>query len=151
MRYKVRGFKSSQAIQKILELVVSTQLAGYGKAIAELLTYGETEWSDPYTMDVNRFAPGSNNKFLIEKTAPVTLFSSYELMYPGYDHEKSSRNIKTETVIQKLAVYPEEVALATSVSNWGEIKHTLGLKNTVHPWRLSQITNIVNGKKRFSC
>ena len=88
---------------------------GYGKAIAELLTYGETEWSDPYTMDVNRFAPGSNNKFLNEKTAPVTLSSSYELMYPGHDHEESPRNIKNSSLHQQLDMNGAVWGLS---SNW---------------------------------
>ena len=88
---------------------------GYGKTIAELLTYGESELSMPYVQDVRRLAPGSNNKYLNEKTAPATLASMYAFVYPGTTFDEYPRNIKNSPLHEILT---KEGAVWNQSNNW---------------------------------
>jgi len=85
---------------------------GYGKMVAELLTYGESPYWNPYYYDVRRCPPGSNNKFLNEKFGPVTLSTRYELVYPETTYRDTYRNVFNSPIHELLAkggaVYNQE-------------------------------------------
>ena len=88
---------------------------GYGKTVAELLTYGESEFWVPHNFDVKRLPTGSNNKFLNEKTAPATLAMQYAFVYPGTTFNEYPRDIKNSPIHQQLT---KKGAVWNQLSNW---------------------------------
>ena len=88
---------------------------GNGRIIAELLTYGESEFWNPYNHDSRRLPPGSNNKFLNEKTAPATLSAQYAFVYPDTTYKEYPRDVKNSPLHEQLT---REGAVWNQLSNW---------------------------------
>ena len=71
--------------------------AGTGRALAELLTYGESPNYDPYMADIRRLEPGFNNKRRCRDAAANTLENTFFLKYRDKCYS-SWRNILTSSV-----------------------------------------------------
>ena len=71
--------------------------AGTGRALAELITYGESPNYDPYTADIRRLEPGCNNKRRCRTGALNTLENTFLLKYPDKCYS-TARNILTSSV-----------------------------------------------------
>ena len=87
----------------------------YGKMAAELLTFGQSEYWNPYHYSVHRMAPGSNNKFLNEKVAPAVLTSHYEFVYPHTTYKAFPRNVMTSPIHELLEI---RGAVWNQENNW---------------------------------